>query len=435
MRNWKSLSTSFATLSARVSSTLGVLIINGVAKRHMTDDQFGLWTILYAVNLLTNALDFGFCFTLGIRLAALGARGAEAEEERRETFLSVLFLQAAIAVVIMLITYLIFPLLPWPRWFKVTDPHLIAQVQGLMPVILMLMVSTLPVALMWTAFFAYQEIRLASFLSLGCTILQGAVFVISSYSCSFVWILVNYFISATVLGVLVTIYLFIHRRWSLTLLPADRIFATLRSLARVSSHAFFNTMSAIVSTVLGTLVTGHASGLAAAGDFALIQKLFSFLVTSHLAILAPVAPPTTRDSHAGNWDAIRHRLNVCLLQIWPAVFFLLGPLIWWVHPILIRLWTGHALTLYSVASPLLLWACLSGFVNTFSVFLNSLGLIKLQAALSFTMIIPSLILTVLLSRWLGMEGIALSMLLCTLPAALIWPFYTRRALRLHLHRV
>jgi O-antigen/teichoic acid export membrane protein len=435
MRHWKTFSTSFATLSARLSVTAGLLISNGIAARRMTPEQFGLWSILLNLNLLTNGFDFGFRFTLGNRLAALGSRGVEAEEERRETFLTILFLQAAIAATGMLLVLFVFPVAPWARWFKITDPLLVAQVHHLMPIVMALMIGSLPVALMWTVFFGYQEIKLASFLSGAGTILQTVVFVVSAYRCKFAWIIVIYFAFNLVSGFLLTSYVFVRRRWRFTLVPSARAFAIIRSLFRVSFHAFILGVCAIISQILGPIISGLISGLGAAGDFALIQKLFSFLTTAHIAILAPVSPAVSLESHSGNWDAVRRRLRVCVFQVWPVIFLVGGAAVWCAHPVLIRAWAGHWLTEYPLAALLLLWACLTGFVNTFSVFLNSLGLVKVQAALSIAMLLPSLVLPALLSRWLGVPGIALSMVLCAIPAAIIWPSYTRRALRLHLLRV
>jgi O-antigen/teichoic acid export membrane protein len=435
MRHWKTLSTSFATLCARLSVTAGMLIANGIAYRRMTHEQFGLWSILLSLSFLTNGFDLGFRFTLGNRLAALGSRGLEAEEERRETFLTVLFLQAVIAAACMLLVLLLFPLIPWARWFKITDPLLIAQTVRVMPVVMLVMVGSLPVSLMWTVFYAYQEIKLASFLSGACTLLQTAIFVVVAYRCKFTWVLLIYFASNFALSILVTSYVFIRRKWKFALLPPARMLATIRSLARVSFHYFFLNLSAIISQILGPIISGATSGLVAAGDFALFQRLFNFLMTAHLAILAPVSPAVTRESHAGNWDAVRHRLRVCILQLWPAFFFILGGIIWCGHPLLIRLWTGRALREYPLATLLFLWACMGGFANTFSVFLSSLGLVKAQAAAAFAMILPSLLLPVLLGRWLGVPGVALAMVLCSLPGVIIWPLYTRRALRLHLLRV
>jgi O-antigen/teichoic acid export membrane protein len=122
-------------------------------------------------------------------------------------------------------------------------------------------------------------------------------------------------------------------------------------------------------------------------------------------------------------------------MVWPAVFLGLGIIIWWQHPLLIRLWGGKWLRQYPLAGLLLAWACVTGFASSFSIFLNSLGLVKMQAAVSFAMILPNLLLPVILSRWFGLPGIALSMVVCLLPTTIIWPLYTRRALRLHLQRV
>jgi O-antigen/teichoic acid export membrane protein len=244
-----------------------------------------------------------------------------------------------------------------------------------------------------------------------------------------------YFSWNLVQGTILTVYVFYHRRWRFAFLPPARILGTIRSMARVSFHAFFLTISGILSGILGPIVSGFVSGLTVAGDFTLVYKLFSFLASTHLSILAPVAPAVTLESHSGNWDAVRRRLRVCVFQIWPAYFFVVGTVIWWAHPLVIRLWAGHPVRQYPLAAILLLGACVTGFVNTFSVFLNSLGLVKVQASLSILMLLPTLVLPALLGRWLGVPGIALAMVLCTLPAAIIWPFYTRRALRLHMLRV
>ena len=435
MRHWKAVTTSAATLIARLSSTAAMMVITFFASRRLTREQFGLWMLLLALNQMTNGFDLGFQFTLGNRLAALGALGPEGEEERRETFLSILFLEVLIVAVDTLLVLLLVPLIPWAHWFKITDPLLAGQVVPLMPAILIVMIATLPVQLIWTAFFAYREIKLASSLTLLCNITQTAIFVVAAYRCSFTNLVLVYFASNILFGLALTTYLFLRRRWRFAIPPLGRIIAIVRSMARVSSHAFLLTISSLVGANLAPVISGAVSGLVIAGDFTLVQKLFNFLLTAHLAILAPVSPTVTRESRAGHWDSVRERLRTCLLRIWPAFFFIPGALVWRLHPWLIRLWAGHPVTMYPVAALLLAWACISGFVNTFSVFLNSLGLVKAQAALSIAMILPAILIPTLLGRWLGLWGIALGFIICMVPGAIILPLYTRRALRLHLLRV
>jgi O-antigen/teichoic acid export membrane protein len=429
MRRRKFLPPNVATLSARLSSSAAILIVNGVAHRHMSGEQYGLWIMLYSINLLTNGLDLGFQFTLGNRLAALSARGPEGEAERRETFLSIFFLQIVIFLVDSLIVLLVVPLIPWASWFKITDPILAAQVRHFMPLLLVVMIGTLPINLIWTAFFAYREITLASSLTGVGNVLQTAAFVVVACRCNFTTVILFYFCSNLAVGVLFTLYLFIRRRWRFGLVPPSRMFAIIRSMARVSSHAFFHTISSIAGTILGPIVSAAVAGLVVAGDFNNLQKLFSFLVTAHLAVMAPLGPDITRDAYAGDWDAVRLRLRRYVYKVWPVFFVLLGGLVWVFHPILIRLWLGYSLQAYGLAALLLIGACLGGFANTFSVFLNSLGLMKMQAAFSTGMILPSILISVVLGRWFGVTGIAAGLVLCGIPMAIVWPVYTRQALR------
>jgi O-antigen/teichoic acid export membrane protein len=95
---------------------------------------------------------------------------------------------------------------------------------------------------------------------------------------------------------------------------------------------------------------------------------------------------------------------------------------------------AHPIRDYRLAALLLLPAWMGAFMNTYSVFLNSLGLVKMQASASFATMIPSLILPIVLSRWMGVSGIALAALTCNIPAVIIRLLYIRRALRLKLLR-
>jgi O-antigen/teichoic acid export membrane protein len=415
MRHWKAVTTSAATLIARLSSTAAMMVTNGIAARWLSREQFGLWVILLAINQITNGFDLGFQFTLGNRLAALGAHGQDTEEERRETFLSVLFLQLLILAADILLVLAFVPLIPWARWFKISDSHLAGQVVPFMPLILIVMIATLPVQLIWTAFFAYREIKLASFLTLFCNAVQTVIFIVAAYCCSFRNLILVYFASNILLGAVLTGYLFLRRNWRFGIPPLGRILTIIRSMARVSFHAFLITISSIIGANLGPVISGAVSGLVIAGDFTLVQKLFNFIITAHLAVLAPFNPAITQESRAGNWDSVKRRMRL--------------------HPWLIRLWAGHSVSMYPVAALLLAWACLSGFANNFSVFLNSLGLVKAQAALSIAMILPAILIPTLLGRWLGLWGIALGFIICTLPSAIVLPLYTRKALRLRLMRV
>jgi O-antigen/teichoic acid export membrane protein len=297
------------------------------------------------------------------------------------------------------------------------------------------------VGLVWTVFFAYQEFKLASSLTMLGNILQVALFIVTAYwfdlpsLSAFSSVVLIYYTFNLFMGLAFTTYVFIRRGWRFSLLPPARVIAVIRSMGRVSFHAFFQTITSIISGILGTIISGLGFGLVVAGDFNWIQRLFSFLAAAHLSIMSPIPPAITREAHAGNWDAVSRKLRLCVGVIWPGFFLVAGTGVWLAHPCILRVLAGHPIQDYRLAGLLLLASCVGGFINTFSVFLNSLGLVKMQASVSFLMMIPSLILPVLLSRWMGVSGIALAALICNIPGVIIWPLYTRRALRLKLLRV
>jgi O-antigen/teichoic acid export membrane protein len=435
MRHWKAISTSFATLCARLLSVAGLMITNGIAGRLMSKEQFGLWAILLSFNLLTNGLDLGFGFTLGNRLAALGSRGSEAEQERRETFLSIFFLEALITLALILLILVFVPIIPWTYFFHITDPVLGAQAQHIMPLTLIFMVGTLPFALTGPVLYAYQEIKLASGLAGASALLQTAVFAIAVTRCSYTQLILIYFFANVALCALGTVYIFFRRNWAFSFIQPGRAVAIVRSLARVSIHAFCLCLPAIFNMMLGPLISGMVSGLAAAGDFLLVQKLFTFLGSAHLSILSPFTPKFTLDAASGAWDAVRARLRLCLLVIFPVTFGTAGLAIFLFHPFIIHLWVGRTITDYAISALFLGWIILYGFGNTYSVLLNALGLVKVQAILSMSMILPSLLLPFLLGRIYGPVGIPISAIICMLPAMIILPLYTRKALRLKLTRL
>lgn len=441
MRLWKSLSASFATLGARLTTAVGLMLTNAVASRRMSSEEFGLWVILLSINLLTNGFDLGFQFTLGNRLPAIDAQDPAGDEERRETYLTIIFLQAGLCVIYSLLALLIVPHIPWVRRFHIHDPLLVAQVIPHMPLAIIVMMGTLPVGLTSTVFFAYHEFKLTSTLTAASSILQIVVFVVAAYWLklpspgAFLQVVLVYFSFNILQGALLTAYIFLRRGWRFGIPPLARMVAIVRSMARVSVHAFFLTMSAIISNILGTIIAGLGFGLVVAGDFNWIQRLIAFLGAAHLAVMAPMAPKITREASAGDWDSVRRRLGIAVFRIWPIFFLTSGIFVWLAHPFILRVLAGHIIRNYPLAGLLVLAICLAGFINTYSIFLNCLGLVKMQAGVSFGMMIPSLILPVLLSRWMGVSGIALSALICALPGVIIWPLYTRRAIRLQLLRV
>jgi O-antigen/teichoic acid export membrane protein len=201
------------------------------------------------------------------------------------------------------------------------------------------------------------------------------------------------------------------------------------SMIRPSLGFFSLSLIANFVNNAGVFFAGAVAGLKSAGDFSLIQKTFGLLITSHLAILSPMGPLYTFHARQGQWDRIRNKLRFCLCRIWPLLFLFGGTVIFLFHPIFIRIWSGRWLSDYFLAALIAGNAVVAGFGNTFSVLLNSLGIVKKQAILAALMVLPFIYLPLMLGRHLGTHGVVLASILCSMPGIFFLPLWVKDAFR------
>ncbi|PIP39783.1 MAG: hypothetical protein COX19_07105 [Desulfobacterales bacterium CG23_combo_of_CG06-09_8_20_14_all_51_8] len=421
---------SVASAGARITTVGALLLTTSLAARKMSAEEFGLWSILIALMFLFLIFDFGFRYGLSNRMAALVARsGGRPEPEQPNTFMSVLWLQCLIGIVGGILCLAIFPALPWVKLFKIHQADLAGQVPHVMAFTGAFLFLYLPFSLAGSVFYAYQEITLVSILSGAQSLVLLAVFALTVFRLSFLYVVTAYFAVYLSTGLIMTVILLRKRRWLLRWVPWMAQISLIRSISRPSLDFFILCFSASLTTTAGTFLAGAVAGLKEAGDFALLQKIFSLLITLHLALLAPLAPAYTQHAQLDQWNWVRQKLAFSVLRIWPLVFIGGGGLFFLFHPMIIRLWAGRWLPNFTLAGLLALWALTSGWINTHSILLNSLGIVRFQGMFFLAMVIPVLALPLILGRWWGIHGVALAGLICAAPAAVIWPAYTARALK------
>jgi len=209
----------------------------------------------------------------------------------------------------------------------------------------------------------------------------------------------------------------------------------LKSVSSRSMEFFVQSSVGIFISNISLFLASNVAGLSKAGDFSLVQKIFGLMITVHLALLAPLAPLYTQKAHLNDWEFVRSKLSYCKRIIWPSLFIVGGGAIYLFHPIILYIWAGRDLSDYTLAGFIALQAILSGWINTQSVLLNSLGLVKWQA-IAFVVQAPIFIfLPLYFGKYWGITGVALGTLLCMIPGAFIWPLYANYSLRLRLLKV
>ncbi len=416
---------------ARVVFTISMLITTGIATRFFTKEEFGLWAILLSFIYIGFAFDFGFRAPLTNRLAGMVADSSGlANNRQRDFFLSIFYLQIGIGVIGVLFFFGFGNMIPWANLLKVHQPEMAEYINRLMIVVFCILFINVPLLASSSAFVAFQEVHLDALLNTVQWLTLLLVFCLCTLigHMSFVEV-VHWYLGAYLLIWFVrTILVFRYRNWSLAWVPIAEQVRNIKAISSVSLHFFLLNISAIVVSTGGTFLVGLVRGLADAGEFNLIQRLFGFLCTMHMALMAPFGPAFTQGARLGDWEGVRRKLSFCLRMVLP-LFIGIGSLILMFHPIILRLWTGISLSDYTLAGLFALFALFSGWGNTNSILLNSLGLVKSQALWSFMIAPIYLFLTFYFGKSFGVKGVALAGVLCAMPGMIYFTYYTRQAIK------
>jgi O-antigen/teichoic acid export membrane protein len=419
---------SSASASARIFTVITLLLTAGVTARRFTAEEFGLWSILLSLMFLMLIFDFGFRYGLGNRLAALTAHSRAGQDvESQRTFVSVFNLLLLVAILGTLLCSVVLPHVPWNRLFHIRQPDLVRQTPWVMTGAVILLFLYIPFSLPGTIFFAHQEIGLASALSAAQALALLGVLAVATWTLPFRWAVLAYFAAYVFTGLALHALVIRRRQWSGVSIPWREQLGIIRSISQPSLQFFVLCLSAAITATAGTFLSGAVAGLKDAGSYALMQKMFNALATLHLAILAPLAPVYTQGGQKGAWGEVRLKFNFTVRVLWPLMLIGCGLAIFTFHPVLIRLWAGFWFRDYWLAVLLFSGVVASGWTNSYSVLLNSLGLVRFQGIYSLIMVVPALALPLLLGRTLGIHGVALAALLCALPAIVIWPILVNRA--------
>ena len=113
---------SLSMLAARAVATFGSLVTVGLLARHLSPEDFGLWSVIGSLVVFTASLDLGLGQGLRNRLAVYAARGAEHDQQARSEFYAALTFLILLVLVAGLVWWLLAPLLPWAQVMNVGSP-------------------------------------------------------------------------------------------------------------------------------------------------------------------------------------------------------------------------------------------------------------------------------------------------------------------------
>jgi len=419
-RTWNAIAGSGAMILARLVTSVASYLLVAILARYLSRSDFGLYAILTSYMTLTGGLDFGVGNGLRNKLAALG--GWETEDtQARQYFLSALYVFSLLVGLIIVGLALFSPVLPWDSMLNISDSRLIAEGAWSLPVIISLVLVSVPLSLADGGFFAYQKSYWKAILDLLPNLLSLLFVIVATvFRLSLYPVMIAYF-TGIVLAALLKMGAFLRlRQWLLTWISPAMLWSHVRELAGSSVWFWLLSMLAAVTVNTSTLAASQVLGLETAGDFNVVQRLFFFLLTFHIAAVTPFWSAFTHAQALGDWRWAKSALNRMVLVSVGSVavassllLLLYQPLIFW--------WTGKQINDAGFVVMMAIWTVAYAWTSSYSICLSGFSLVRPQVILGFLSALLIFPLTFFFGHAWGAMGVMVAYVLVILPGAVANP--------------
>jgi O-antigen/teichoic acid export membrane protein len=403
------------------SQGLGIVIgifITAIIVRYFSPEEFGLWSLLTSLTGIFAGLDLGFGNALRNKLAQLSAFEGPQREEGWIYFLAIFSAFSLIVFILSITMVVIMPFIPWATLFNSQNIKIIRE--GSMLFVIAGIMSLINVVFMFNnaGFFAFQESHIIAFyglISRVCILLMVILFVYLHLPFFFITIM---FFVITLLFSIISFFIFLRRRrWKFVLLGPKVIVQKIKELWGKSAQFTVLQILSIIYVSIDLFLISKLLGLAVVGDYALVKKIYVLTGCFHFAFLMPLWSAYTEAVTSGDFGWVRNSIKKT--AIYTALVFIATTIFFTMFGnSLIYLLTGKRITNTLLYLLLGIHALIASWANCFSVFLNSVGVLKGQIILSCLGILILVPLSLSLSRIFSLLGICVALIITVIPSAI-----------------
>lgn len=410
-------------LFAKIFNVVSLILLTGMASRYLSAADFGLWAILTNLPAFAATFDLGLGNTLRNKMAVLSA-ASDAEDASRVYFFACFttFLFFAFAVIASVTVF--FHWIPWYRLFSFSAEmtgHSWPQACGIAIAVLALY---FPFSLGISGFYAFQETHWTAVFEMlrGVLVCTGLAIAIGLHA-SFLTLVALFFGCFILAMIACWSYFLIRRSWSMHWPTFAEWKKVIRDLGPKSTQFAILQMSAGIILLTDALLVGWISGLADAGDYSIVQRLYSFIIATESLMLTPLWSAYTqaheRKERAWVLRQLKRSAGATLLLI------VGGCLACWIAgPWVIKIWTYKTIHWPSLYLAMTAWIVVYGISHCFSVYLNAIGRLRRQTVLAGIAGIANIPLALWLGRMWGAPGVCWAGVFCILPSTLSNPLET-----------
>jgi len=413
---------AITTVSAGGARALGILanlITVPLTYRYLGPERYGLWMVLVSIISAMAFADLGI--GNGLVNAISEAYGKDDRSLAREYFTSALVLLSAIAVVLALVGAAAHPFVPWMRLFNVKSAPVAADGARAFLVLYAWFIVSIPLGVTTRALIGLQRGYISqSVTGFGSIATLLALLAVIHLRGSLSWLV----FASTVGPMIATLVnggiLFYQHPWIIPAWHAYRRRAA-HKILKLGLMFFVLQCAVVMSYTSDNIVISQFMGPAVVAAYAVPQKFFGCISLVVGMALIPLWPAYGEAVARGDVGWIK---KAFLGSVWltlaitvpSSLLLALGGR--WILLVLFGK-SLHASAL--LLAVLAMWAVIEAISTCVGVLLNGLGILRIQMFVAPITSLINLVLSIYLTRQLGVSGVCLGSLI--VQSALTLPFY------------
>jgi O-antigen/teichoic acid export membrane protein len=412
-RNSQAALTGIITLAVRFISIGSGLLSISITARYLGKEQFGVWLLLSTFMNWVALADLGLTNSLTNILATALAK--EDRQTAKQSVASAFFPMVGLGIILLAIALISSLFIAWEGVLNLhLSPASAIDTRMAIVVAMCLFAISIPLSIPRCIYNAYQQgYTYQLWVGLGNILSLISLFVAQYYQANLAWLLGTFFGMRIVGDLFAGWHLFyIRQPWLLPKL-ANCNLALFKDLTKVGSQFWIAQVCSIVIFQTDLIIIAQLFGAVEVGTYGVFLKLFSIIDVVSSSFLLPLWPAYSDAKAKGDYQWIQKKLqsSIVAVSIWSIG---MGGLLTIFSPILIKALVGKDLD-FPPSLPLymLLTYVLISLGNTTAMLVNGLGELKLQSFVAPISAIANLVLSILLGKAIGVQGVTLSTAICT----------------------
>ena len=397
--------TAAAGAVARVAGMAVSLVTVPLTLHYLGDERYGMWMTISSVTALLAFADLGI--GNGLLNAISHAHGHDDEQAAREAVSSATALLSGIALLVVAVFAVLDLFVPWEEVFNVHTPLAVEEAGPAVIVCVVVFAANMPLGVVQRVQLGYQEGYLTYLWQiLGSLFALVFVVVAIELEAGLAWLVLA--LSGGPLLAVVGNWMAVFRRSRRWLRPRFRYVRRVvaRAILGVGLLFFVLQLAMAVGYASDNLVIAQVLGSTSVPDYAVPAKLFALVGVVVAIAFGPLWPAYGEAASRHDYPWVTRTLRRSLF--WTLVACAIPScLLVLFGQQLVHAWVGDSIDAsFALLAGLAVWTVLGGLGTTLAMFLNGVGLIKVQAVLAVLMAAVSIVLKVVFADRFGVEGVA-----------------------------